>query len=44
MAKSGSKEKPAVVYAVTIDRAGEILSLCEKNNWKVIWSSSAFFS
>jgi SWIM/SEC-C metal-binding protein len=36
MAKLGSKEKPAVVHVETMDRAGEIMSLCDKNNWQVI--------
>jgi len=36
MTKLGSKEKPAVVHVETIERAGEIMSLCDKNNWQVI--------
>lgn len=36
MAKIGSKEKPAVVHVETMERAGEIMSLCNKNNWQVI--------
>jgi len=36
MAKLGSKEKPAVVHVETMDRAGEIMSLCDNNNWQVI--------
>lgn len=36
MAKLGSKEKPAVVHVETMDRAAEIMSLCNKNNWQVI--------
>lgn len=36
MAKLGTREKPLVVHVKTEKRAKEILSLCEKNNWKVI--------
>ncbi|MBW6479721.1 MAG: SEC-C domain-containing protein [Bacteroidales bacterium] len=36
MAKLGSKEKPAVVHVENMERAGEIMSLCDKNNWQVI--------
>jgi len=36
MPKLGSKEKPAVVHVETIERAGEIMSLCDKNSWQVI--------
>jgi SWIM/SEC-C metal-binding protein len=36
MAKLGSKEKPAVVRVENMERAGEIMALCNKNNWQVI--------
>lgn len=36
MAKLGSKEKPAIVHVETRERAGEIIPLCDKNNWQVI--------
>ena len=36
MAKLGSKEKPAVVHVETMERAGEIISLCNKHYWQVI--------
>jgi SWIM/SEC-C metal-binding protein len=36
MAKLGSHEKPAVVRVRTMERAQEMLALCEKNGWKVI--------
>lgn len=36
MAKLGSKERPAVVHVEIIERAGEIMALCDKNKWQVI--------
>lgn len=36
MAKLGTKGKPAVVHVETMERAGEIMTLCNKNNWQVI--------
>jgi SWIM/SEC-C metal-binding protein len=36
MAKLGSKEKPAIVHVQTMERAEEIMSLCNDNNWQVI--------
>ncbi len=36
MAKLGTKEKPAVVHVETMERAGEIMTLCNENNWQVI--------
>ena len=36
MAKLGSKEKPAIVHVQTMDRANEIMFLCNENNWQVI--------
>ena len=36
MAKLGSKGKPAVVHVETMERAEEIMVLCNKNNWQVI--------
>jgi len=36
MTKLGSKEKPAVVHVETIERAGEIMTLCDKKKWQVI--------
>jgi SWIM/SEC-C metal-binding protein len=36
MAKLGSKEKPAIVHVETMERAEEIMKLCNENNWQVI--------
>lgn len=36
MAKLGTKGKPAVVHVKTMERAGEIMTLCNKNGWQVI--------
>lgn len=36
MAKFGSKEKPAIVHVETMERAEEIMKLCNDNNWQVI--------
>ncbi|MBC8448316.1 MAG: SEC-C domain-containing protein [Chloroflexi bacterium] len=36
MAKLGTTERPAVVRVQTQDRAGEILSVCNRHGWKVI--------
>jgi len=36
MAKPGSKEKPAIVHVETMERAEEIMKLCNENNWQVI--------
>ena len=36
MAKLGSDKRPAVVRVQTQKRAEEILSICDRNGWKVI--------
>mgnify|MGYP001566702578 CR=1 FL=1 len=36
MAKLGSAKRPAVVHVRTMDRAEEILSVCDSHGWKVI--------
>jgi SWIM/SEC-C metal-binding protein len=36
MAKLGSSKRPAVVRVQTEERAGEILSTCNRHGWKVI--------
>jgi SWIM/SEC-C metal-binding protein len=36
MAKLGSKEKPAIVHVQTMERAEEIMALCNEKNWQVI--------
>jgi SWIM/SEC-C metal-binding protein len=36
MAKLGSKGKPAIVHVQTMERAQEIMELCNKNDWQVI--------
>jgi hypothetical protein len=36
MAKLGSNEKSAIVHVETMDRAAEIMSLCNENNWQAI--------
>lgn len=36
MAKLGSEERPAVVRVQTMERAEEILTLCDKHGWEVI--------
>ncbi|MGB9699598.1 MAG: PBPRA1643 family SWIM/SEC-C metal-binding motif protein [Thermodesulfobacteriota bacterium] len=36
MAKLGSKKKPAVVRVQTVERAQEIMDLCNERGWKVI--------
>ena len=36
MAKLGSNKRPAVIHVQTRKRAEEILSICNKNSWKVI--------
>lgn len=36
MAKLGSKKHPAVVHVRTMERASEIVALCDKHGWQVI--------
>ena len=36
MAKLGSVKRPAVVRVQNEDRAAEIMSICERHDWKVI--------
>lgn len=36
MAKLGSKKRPAVVRVQTMEKAQEILDLCNEHGWKVI--------
>jgi len=36
MAKLGTTKRPAVVRVRTMERAGEIMALCERHGWKVI--------
>ena len=36
MAKLGTAKRPAVVHVRTMDRAEEIVSVCDRHGWKVI--------
>jgi len=36
MAKLGTDKRPAVLRVQTMERAGEIAAICEKNGWKYI--------
>ena len=36
MAKLGTSKRPAVARVKTMERAGEIMALCEKHGWKVV--------
>lgn len=36
MAKLGTAKRPAVVHVRTVDRAEEIVSVCDRHGWKVI--------
>jgi SWIM/SEC-C metal-binding protein len=36
MAKLGTKQKPAVVHVQDMQRAGEIMALCDKRGWQVV--------
>jgi hypothetical protein len=36
MAKLGTKGKPAVVHVESMERAEEIMKLCNDKNWQVI--------
>ena len=36
MSKFGTKEKPAIVHVQTMERAEEILAICNENDWQVI--------
>ena len=36
MAKLGTAKRPAVVHVRTVDRAEEIVSVCDQHGWKVI--------
>ena len=36
MAKLGTAKRPAVARVQTMERAGEIMALCEKHGWKVV--------
>ena len=36
MAKLGTTKRPAVARVKTMERAGEIMALCERHGWKVI--------
>ena len=36
MAKLGTSKRPAVARVQTMERAGEIMALCEKHGWKVV--------
>lgn len=36
MAKLGDSGRPAVVRVQTLEKAEEVLSLCNQHNWKVI--------
>jgi SWIM/SEC-C metal-binding protein len=36
MAKLGTSKRPAVARVQTMERAGEIMALCEEHGWKVV--------
>ena len=36
MAKLGTSKRPAVARVRTMERAGEIIALCDRHGWKVI--------
>jgi len=36
MGKLGTKEKPAIIRVQTEERAQELFSMCNKNEWQVI--------
>ena len=36
MAKLGTSKRPAVARVQTMERAGEIMALCERHGWKVV--------
>lgn len=37
MAKLGASEKPTIIRVQNINKAQEILDICEQNNWKNYW-------
>ena len=36
MAELGTSKRPAVARVQTMERAGEIMTLCERHGWKVV--------
>ena len=36
MAKLGTRKHPAVVRVQTMDRAAEVMAVCDKHNWQVL--------